>query len=1167
MKSYLKHLSRLSVTLLLIISTVLSFQSIAFAEDTYSDVRDSAARLADVIVNEYGVSGIQYALISDGETVLSGTSGIFNIDNTKSLDENSIFGIGSISKMFPSTAIMILSDQGKIDLDKPVTAYIPEFKMADPRYKEITVRMLLNHSSGLMGSNYNNSFLYDYRSAFGHDNLLRQLANEQLKAAPGEFSVYCNDGFTLAEIVVERVSGLSFSEFIRKNITEPLGMNNTYTPLDDFDRGRMARTFVNGEETPADTGSIIGAGGIYSTAEDLCRFGQAYMSSPGFLPAAGLLSPDAKAMTMQKEYKRGFGPDQMEGLFGYGLGWDSVDAFPYSQYNIQSLIKGGDTQLYHGSMIVLPEYNMVFAALMSGGSSLFGQVMGQTLLLETLLAENEIEEIIPPKQLQAPVLSALPPELTSYSGIYISSTEMLKINVGADGKTVVTSISDKSQPNEIYYYTAEGVFVNENGSKQFSFADESNGKTYINLKRIYNLPDLGQTVSTLYQYEKTEPNIIDDKVQDTWDARAGSKYYIVNEHPYSQFYHRSESTYFEIAANKELPGYTVQFKIVDDKRAVQDVQIPGLDGRDLVTIEILSESGKEYLKSDNCIYISEKDIVDIYAGNAYCTIQEDGYARWYTVNRKDAGKTMTVSLPKNGSFAVYDEKSCIYFSVVNGNRPVVLPENGKVVFIGEKPGDRFYITADFAGNRGEALYRQALSSENERELSRAAELYKSALPLLRDSGNSLAFDCSEALQRIAIIQGIYPYTKEAVKELIIQTYPQVTEAAVNSWIESKELETYYYDGEEYYFEDAAANLIYRHLDLMYADAARQEAYYNLVLEINKLAEEEPENTWQQYQKPVTYRGTHTISIPRQELPESGTYRIWIPVPIVGGPQTQVTIDYVTPLKWVKQPPSINDDIGLLYLEIPMEELSEDLFIQVKFSFAHYEQRFTVDPQNIGDYDKDSYLYKEYTKSYGNTEITPEIQSKALEIVGAETNPFFAARRIYDYIVNNIDYSFMPHMALWPRTAQAESVYVHENLRGDCGAQSMYFTALCRSVGIPARSTGGYQLISGDFGDHFWAEFYLPNYGWVPVDTSAAQTAFYSEDASSEQRQSYIDYYFGNQDSMRCVIQRDTDETLIPKANGMVLAPLAIQFPAAEYSIPTGDIEDIFVNHWTMTLEK
>ena len=116
-------------------------------------------------------------------------------------------------------------------------------------------------------------------------------------------------------------------------------------------------------------------------------------------------------------------------------------------------------------------------------------------------------------------------------------------------------------------------------------------------------------------------------------------------------------------------------------------------GRDLGTLEISNIDGKEYLSNAGSIFISEKDMVDMYAGdNAICTIQENGYARWYTISQNDAGKTMTVNLPENASFAVYDEESCVYYSTVNGNQPVKLPENGKVVYIGEAPGDCFTIT-------------------------------------------------------------------------------------------------------------------------------------------------------------------------------------------------------------------------------------------------------------------------------------------------------------------------------------------------------------------------------------------------------------------------------------------------------------------------------------------
>ena len=103
--------------------------------------------------------------------------------------------------------------------------------MADERYKDITVRMLLNHSSGILGTLMFSTMTYGIPSTRYHDSLLPQLAKQRLKADPGEFSVYCNDGFSLAEIIVERVSGMSFSEFVRQRITESVGMTNTKTQV------------------------------------------------------------------------------------------------------------------------------------------------------------------------------------------------------------------------------------------------------------------------------------------------------------------------------------------------------------------------------------------------------------------------------------------------------------------------------------------------------------------------------------------------------------------------------------------------------------------------------------------------------------------------------------------------------------------------------------------------------------------------------------------------------------------------------------------------------------------------------------------------------------------------------------------------------------------------
>jgi transglutaminase-like putative cysteine protease len=470
---------------------------------------------------------------------------------------------------------------------------------------------------------------------------------------------------------------------------------------------------------------------------------------------------------------------------------------------------------------------------------------------------------------------------------------------------------------------------------------------------------------------------------------------------------------------------------------------------------------------------------------------------------------------------------------------------------------------------GEERYRQAQCLEEEMRYTEATELYSQALPILQEEGNAeLAYQCGEAAKKLAIIQLTYPWTREQLKQLIREAYPKATDEQIDNWISGENVQQTQYDGEAHYFNDAVANLQYRHMDLMHADEVAQRSYRDLMQNINGTDKAEPTNPWAQYHSPATYRGTQTISIPRGELPETGTIRIWLPIPINNGPQTGVTVESVSPEKWLKLPPSVDQDIGLIYMEVPMEELREDLSIQVSFIFTHYEQRFTVDPSNIGEYDKDSDLYKRYTGSYGNTEISPEIIEMAHSIVGDESNPYLAARKIYDYIVENITYSFMPHFVFWPRTEMTESTYVHRYQRGDCGAQSMYFSVMCRALGIPARTTGGWQLFSGQFGSHFWAEFYLPNYGWIPVDTSAGQLALFLKDVDDGERQIFIDYFFASQDSMRCVVQKDTDVPLIPRVKSSVLLPMAIQDPAVEYTLPaTQMLDEVFFEHCTMQCER
>ena len=350
-----------------------------------SAARQASAGVAIGYAQQYGqAETASYALWEDGGITLSGIKAGARTpaDNLAGLAAmgRDIYGIGSVSKVYTAAAVMKLTESGKIDLDAPVTTYLKDFKMADPRYTKITVRMLLNHSSGLMGTSATNAFLFNDTDQQATDDLLKRLSAQKLKADPGAFSAYCNDGFTLAQLVVEAVSGKDFMDYVRSALLSPAGLTDTYAPQDAFNRGLLAPTYADAEdsrELPADTLGIVGAGGIYATAEDLAAFG-------GALTGTSILSSKSTAAMAAPEYDRGIWPDGPLGMMSFGLGWDAVQFAPFEQNGIQCLVKGGDTLRYHAALLVLPKYKMAAAVLTSGGVSTYNELAAARMLVDAL---------------------------------------------------------------------------------------------------------------------------------------------------------------------------------------------------------------------------------------------------------------------------------------------------------------------------------------------------------------------------------------------------------------------------------------------------------------------------------------------------------------------------------------------------------------------------------------------------------------------------------------------------------------------------------------------------------------------------------------------------------------------------------------------------------------
>ena len=365
MKQRMKRLTILTGAAVLLAMPVTGANAAPSHEET---LKDKAHRMASVLVSDYGVSGVQYAILDHGSVVLSDSAGVYDLETRKPIKRDTMFGIGSVSKMYVTAAAMMLVDAGQVDLDAPLALYIKDFTMADERYKKITPRMLMNHSSGLYGTHYGNTMLFDDNDTLAHDELLMRLKSEKLKSDPGAYSVYCNDGFQLLEILVERVSGIGYSEYLAKYISEPLGLSGTKTPLDTFDRDRLAKTYFPTIEQalPVENANVLGAGGLYSTAEELAKFSEVLIGN-----RTDVLSENSAQAMQQPEYRRGVWVPEEKNAFNYGLGWDAVKLTPFDDYGITALSKGGDTVMYHAGVVALPKQDISIAVLSSGGSSFF----------------------------------------------------------------------------------------------------------------------------------------------------------------------------------------------------------------------------------------------------------------------------------------------------------------------------------------------------------------------------------------------------------------------------------------------------------------------------------------------------------------------------------------------------------------------------------------------------------------------------------------------------------------------------------------------------------------------------------------------------------------------------------------------------------------------------
>lgn len=222
-----------------------------------------------------GMPGASVLVVRHDSVLLRRSFGLADVEQRTAATPETNYRLASLTKQFTATAIVLLVRDGKLSLDAPIRDFLPTL----PSYAaSVTVRHLLTHTSGL----------WDYED-FVPDSQLRQVHDDEIPAllrahaestyfAPGSAWRYSNTGYALLSLIVERVSGMRFGDFLRARIFEPLGMLGTFAHEDGRTTvpHRAWGYTVHGDSVErtdqSNTSAVLGDGGVYSSIDDLAKW-------------------------------------------------------------------------------------------------------------------------------------------------------------------------------------------------------------------------------------------------------------------------------------------------------------------------------------------------------------------------------------------------------------------------------------------------------------------------------------------------------------------------------------------------------------------------------------------------------------------------------------------------------------------------------------------------------------------------------------------------------------------------------------------------------------------------------------------------------------------------------------------------------------------------------
>ena len=317
---------------------------------------------ANQALRDWKCDGFAIAVIQDGQVILSKGYGLRNVKRNLPVTTKTLFAIGSSTKSFTVTAMGALVDQGKLDWDKPVRDYLPDFKMWDPFATErMTPRDLVTHRSGLPRHD-----LMWYSSPFSREEIFNRLRYLEPNKDFRTTFQYQNLMFMTAGYLAGHVAGMSWEQLVHNTIFEPLGMTaSNFSVVDSQKTDDFSLPYKVANEVVVDVpfrniDAIGPAGSINSNVEDMTKYVQMHLAKgKGVLSATN----EVQMMTPQMAISAP-SPDKELGDLAYGMGF-----FVTSYRGHKFVHHGGNIDGFSALVAFLPQDNIGLVILTNQDSS------------------------------------------------------------------------------------------------------------------------------------------------------------------------------------------------------------------------------------------------------------------------------------------------------------------------------------------------------------------------------------------------------------------------------------------------------------------------------------------------------------------------------------------------------------------------------------------------------------------------------------------------------------------------------------------------------------------------------------------------------------------------------------------------------------------------------